>query len=72
MMDPVSWQGKGVAFPPVPPVPGFVATAAATSGNLDKKGKDGKESIIDAQESENWAEGAVLKAQTRLPYASTL
>ena len=46
--DPVSWQGAGVAFPPVPPVPGFVSTAAATATNLDKKGADGKAAIIDA------------------------
>jgi hypothetical protein len=70
--DPVSWQGAGVAFPPVPPVPGFVATAAATAGNVDKKGADGKAAIIDAQESEQFADDATAKAQTRLPYASTL
>jgi hypothetical protein len=68
----VPWQGKGVKFPPTPPPPGFIATAAATKGNLGLKGQDGKEAIIDAQDSENWAEGAVEKAQTRLPYASTL
>lgn len=60
--DPVSWQGAGVKFPPVPPVPGFVATAAATSTNLDKKGADGKAAIIDAQESEKFADEATEKA----------
>ena len=72
VQDPVSWQGKGVAFPPVPPVPGFVATAAATASNTNKKGADGKEAIIDAQDSEKFADEATEKAQTRLPYASTL
>ena len=60
--DPVSWQGAGVAFPPVPPVPGFVGTAAATATNLDKKGADGKAAIIDAQESEKFADEATDKA----------
>ena len=36
------------------------------------KGADGKEAIIDAQDSENFADAATEKAQTRLPYASTL
>lgn len=70
--DPVAWQGAGVKFPPVPPVPGFVATAAATAPNTDKKGADGKEAIIDAQDSEQFADDATNKANTRLPYASTL
>jgi ribosomal protein L16/L10AE len=70
--DPVSWQGPGIAFPPVPPTPGFVAVAAATAANVNKKGADGKEAIIDAQDSEQFADDATEKAQTRLPYASTL
>ena len=36
------------------------------------KGSDGKASIIDAQESEQFGDDATDKAQTRLPYASTL
>jgi hypothetical protein len=70
--DPVSWQGPGVKFPPVPPAPGFIAVAAATAGNVNKKGADGKEAIIDAQDSEQFADNATNKANTRLPYASTL
>lgn len=72
MQDPVAWQGAGVPFPPVPPIPGFVGTAAATAGNLDMKGADGKESIIDAQESEQFLDDRTEMANTRLPYASTL
>ena len=72
LQDPVAWQGEGVAFPPVPPVPGFVGVAAATASNTDKKGADGKEAIIDAQDSEEFADMATETANTRLPYASTL
>ena len=46
----------------MPPVPGFVGTAAATAGNVDKKGADGKASIIDAEESEKFADEATEKA----------
>lgn len=46
--DPVAWQGAGVAFPPVPPIPGFVGTAVGTIGNVNLKGADGKDAIIDA------------------------
>ena len=56
----------------MPPVPGFVATAVGTAGNLDKKGADGKASIIDAQESEQFLDDRTDKANTRLPYNSTL
>lgn len=61
-----------MAFPPVPPPPGFIATAAATAPNTDKKGADGKASVIDAQESEQFLDDRTDKANTRLPYASTL
>jgi hypothetical protein len=54
------------------PIPGFVATATATAGNVDKKGAEGKEAIIDAQESEDFLDGRTELANTRLPYASTL
>jgi len=60
--DPVAWQGAGVAFPPPPPIPGFVATAVGTAGNLDMKGADGKEAIIDAQDSEQFLDDRTEKA----------
>jgi len=39
--------GAGYYSQPVP-VPGFVATAAATAGNVNLKGAEGKEKIIEA------------------------
>jgi hypothetical protein len=59
-------------FPPVPPAPGFIAKMAATASLVNTAGADGKEAIIDAQDSEELADNATEKAQTRLPYASTL
>lgn len=56
----------------VVPVPGFVGTAAASASTAGTKGADGKEKIIEAQDLENFADGQTAKANTRLPYASTL
>jgi len=55
----------------VPP-PGFIATAAASATVAGTAGADGKASIIDAQDSEDFLDGRTDKANTRLPYASTL
>lgn len=54
------------------PVPGFVGTAAGSAGTAGSAGEDGKASIIDAQESEDFLDGRTDLASTRLPYASTL
>ena len=59
-------------FTQVVPVPGFVATAAASASTAGTKGAEGKEKIIEAQDLENFADGQTNKANTRLPYASTL
>ena len=56
----------------VVPVPGFVGTAAGSAGAAGTAGADGKASIIDAQDSEDFLDGRTDKANTRLPYASTL
>jgi hypothetical protein len=53
------------------PEPGFIATAAESKGE-GKSGTDGKEAIIDAQDSEEFLDGRTETANTRLPYASTL
>lgn len=59
-------------FTQVVPVPGFVATAANSTSTAGTKGAEGKEKIIEAQDLENFADGQTQKANTRLPYASTL
>ena len=59
-------------FTQVVPVPGFVATAAASASTAGTRGAEGKEKIIEAQDLENFADGQTGKANTRLPYASTL
>jgi hypothetical protein len=56
----------------VVPVPGFVATAAASASTAGTKGAEGKEKIIEAQDLENFADEHTNRANTRLPYASTL
>jgi hypothetical protein len=56
----------------LPPIPTFVATATATAGNVNLKGAEGKEAIIDAQESEEFLDTRTDLANTRVPYASTL
>jgi len=63
--------GNGYYSQPVP-VPGFVATAAATASQVGLKGAEGKEKIIEAQDLEEFADTHTMKANTRLPYASTL
>lgn len=57
---------------PTPPVPGFVSTASASAATVNSQGADGKEAIIDAQDSEQFLDERTDKAQTRLPYSSTL
>ena len=56
----------------VVPIPGFVGTATASMGTAGTQGDEGKEAIIDAQESEDFLDGRTDTSNARLPYASTL
>ena len=54
------------------PIPGFVGTATASASTAGTQGDEGKEAIIDAQESEDFLDGRTDTSNARLPYASTL
>ena len=53
-------------------VPGFVNTAAKSLKVAGSAGSDGKEAIIDANDSEQFLDERTERAQTRPPYNSTL